>query len=303
MTAGLHATERPAVAPTSAAPTRRGYLARRRWRTAVRYALTAAAALLFASPILYMFIGSLKPSDQVLGGLHGFLPSNLSLGNYSGVVDHFGSDATGHFGDFYTTSLIVSGVVVLGGLVVNSLAGYALARMRWRGRNLVLLIVIGLVILPFQAIAVPLYYMLDNRRDTLYVQFLPFVASAFSIYLFYSFFAGIPKEFEEAAGLDGAGRWRTFLFVIVPISKPVYASVAILSFLTSWSSYLWPVMMVDSPSVRPLPVEIGVFQGQQPVYWGQVFAFGVLMVAPVLVVFLLFQRWFVRGVVASGIKG
>lgn len=275
----------------------------RRVRTGANYLLLTVLSLLFAAPILYMFIGSLKPSDQVLGGLSGFAPRNLSLHNYDAVVGQLDNDASGHFAGFYLTSAIVSAVVVAGGLVVNSLAGYALARLRWRGRNLALLAVIALVILPFQAIAIPLFYMLNTMRDTVYVQFLPFIASAFSIYLFYTFFAGLPKEFEEAARIDGAGPWRTFLLVIVPNAKPVYASVAILTFLSSWSSFLWPVMMVDQPDVRPLPVEIAVFEGQAPVDWGQVFAFGVMMVAPVLLVFLLFQRWFVRGVVASGVKG
>ena len=124
-----------------------------------------------------------------------------------------------------------------------------------------------------------------------------------SIYLFYTFFAGLPKEMEEAASIDGAGPWRTFVTIIVPMAKPAYATVTILTFLTSWSSFLWPVMMVDQPNVRPLPLEISVFQGQPPYDWGQIFAFGVLMVTPVLLVFLVFQRWFVAGVAASAVKG
>jgi len=291
---------RPVTAPSATIVTRRR---RRRITERVSYLLTAVIALVFSAPILYLIIGSLKPSGQVLDGLSGVNPSNLSLRNYSGVLDQFNSDATGHFGDFYVTSATVSAVVVIGGMVVNSLAGYALARLRWRGRKLVLLAVIALVILPFQAIAVPLFYMLDGARDTVYVQFLPFVASAFSIFLFYSFFLGLPKEFEEAAAIDGAGPWRTLLTIILPNSKPVFASVAILSFLSSWSSFLWPVMMVDQPGVSPLPLQIAVFQGQTPVNWGEVCAFGVLMVAPVVVVFLVFQRWFVRGVTASAVKG
>ena len=291
---------RPATArPAAILPRRRrSKLARR-----ISHLMTTIIALVFSAPILYLLLGSLKPPGQVLDGLSGLDPSNLSLHNYSGVVNQFSSDATGHFANFYLTSLTVSAAVVVGGLVVNSLAGYALARLRWRGRRLVLIAVIALVILPFQAIAVPLFYLLDGARDTVYVQFLPFVASAFSIFLFYSFFLGLPKEFEEAAAIDGAGPWRCLLTVILPNAKPVFASVAILTFLSSWSSFLWPVMMVDQPSVSPLPLQIAVFQGQPPVNWGEVCAFGVLMVAPVVVVFILFQRWFVRGVTASAIKG
>lgn len=290
---------RPA-APSAIATVRRR---RHRARQRIGHALAAALAAVFCAPILYLVIGSLKPSGQVLSGLSGLNPDNLSFQNYSGVVHQFNNAATGYFAGFYLTSLTVSAVVVGGGLIVNSLAGYALARLRWRGRKIVLLVVIALVILPFQAIAVPLFYLLDGARDTVYVQFLPFIASAFSIFLFYSFFLGLPKEFEEAAAIDGAGPWRTLFTVILPNAKPVFASVAILSFLSSWSSFLWPVMMVDQPNVSPLPLEIAVFQGQSPVNWGEVFAFGVLMVAPVVIVFVIFQRWFVRSVASTAIKG
>ena len=273
------------------------------WRKLVSYLVLTLVTLFFVAPIIYMFIGSLKPSDKVLNGLAGFAPNHLSFHNYTSVVDRFNSDATGHFPRFYLTSLIIAVAIVAGGLVVNSLAAYAFARLRWKGRDLVLLGVILLVILPFEAIAVPLYYLLNGQRNTLSVQFLPFIADAYSIYLFYTFFAGLPKQLDEAARVDGAGPWNTFLRIVVPMSKPVFATVTILQFLKAWGSFLWPVLMVDQPSVRPLPLEISVFQGQPPVDWGQIFAFGVMMVIPVLAVFLAFQRWFIQSVASSGLKG
>jgi hypothetical protein len=115
-----------------------------------------------------------------------------------------------------------------------------------------------------------------------------------------SFFGEIPQEQEDAARIDGAGPWTMFVRIAVPMARPAFAVVAVLTFLAAWSSFLWPVMMIDQPRVRPLPVEIGVLPGQLPVNWGQLFAFGVLMVAPVLVVFLVFQRWFARGAAVSG---
>lgn len=272
-------------------------------RTALTYLALTLLALVFVAPVAYLVIGSLKPSGQVIDGLGGFAPTNLSLANYSGMLDRFDSPATGYFGDFYLTSLLVTSVVVLLGLLVNSAAAYALARLRWWGRDLMVVGVVALTILPFEAIAVPLFYLLNDHRNTYYVQFLPFVASAFSIYLFYSFFVGLPKELEEAARLDGAGPWRTFFQIVVPMSRPVFATVTILTFLTTWGSFLWPVMMIDQPQRRPLPLAISVFQGQPPYDWGQVFAFGVLLVLPVLVVFLLFQRWFVQSLASSGLKG
>jgi multiple sugar transport system permease protein len=262
-----------------------------------------ALSLLFIAPIAFMFIGSLKPSEQVLDGLEGFVPKDLSFDNYSGVFDRFNSEATGYFSWFFTTSVIVASVIVIAGLVVNSMVAYALARLRWRGRNLSLTAVVLLVILPFEAIAVPLFYMLADFRNTYYVQFLPFIANAFSIYLFYTFFVGLPRQIEEAARVDGAGPWRTFFLIALPMSKPVFATVTILQFLAAWGAFLWPVMVIDQPRYRPLPLEIAVFKGQPPIDWGQIFAFGVMMSLPVLVVFLIFQRWFIQSVATSGLKG
>jgi multiple sugar transport system permease protein len=280
-----------------------GRSARDRIKRVADYAVLTLITLFFIAPIAYMFIGSFKPSDEVFDGLAGFLPVHLSLDNYIGVFRRFDTASTGYFLNFYLVSAIVSGVIVVGGLVINSLAAYALARLRWRGRTFVLSMVVLLVILPFEAIVIPLFYMLNGLHDTIVVQFLPFVANAFSIYLFYSFFIGLPKQIEEAARSDGAGPWRTFLLIAVPMSGPVYATVAILQFLAAWGQYLWPVMVVSNPTVRPLPLEIAVFKAEPPFDWGQIFAFGVLMVLPVLVVFLVFQRWFVQSVATSGLKG
>lgn len=272
-------------------------------RTTVDYVVLVLVAALFVAPIAYMVIGSFKPSAEVLDGMAGFIPKDLSLDNYRGVFARFSSPSTGYFANFYLTSIIVSSVIVGGGLIVNSLAGYALARLQWKGRNLVLGIVVLVVILPFEAIAVPLFYLLNDYRNTYFVQFIPFVANAFSIYLFYTFFIGIPKQIQEAARIDGAGPWKTFFLIIMPMSKPVFASVTILTFLAAWSSFLFPVMVIDQPQYRPLPLAISVFKAEPPTDWGQIFAFGVLLVLPVVIVFLLFQRWFVQSVASSGLKG
>ncbi|MFJ2238260.1 carbohydrate ABC transporter permease [Streptomyces sp. NPDC087859] len=276
-------------------------------RTPVRrvldYSVLSVLAFVFVLPVLYLFLGSLKPSDEVLNGLSGFLPTHLTFANYSAVLDSLSSDSTGYFWQFMGVSVLVAFVVVTGGLFVNSMAAYGLSRLKWRGREAVFTLVLLLMLIPFESVAVPLFYMFNGQRNTLYIQAVPFIANAFAIYQFHTFFRKIPTSIEEAARLDGAGPWRTFFAIIVPMSKPVFASVAILTFLIQWGSFLWPVLMVSDPSVRPLPLEISVFQGQQPPDWGQILAFGVLLVLPVLVVFAFFQRWFVQGVASSAVKG
>ncbi|UCC56557.1 MAG: carbohydrate ABC transporter permease [Gammaproteobacteria bacterium] len=266
------------------------------------YAALVVAALLFVAPLLFMFAGSLKPDDQVLleaGSWRAFLPDTIAWQNYLDVF------ARVRFGRYLMNSLFITSMIVAAGLIVNSLAGYAFARLQWTGRDILFAGVLTIMIVPLEAIAVPLFYQvtLFGWRDTYIVQILPFLANAFSIYLFYTFFIGLPRELEEAARIDGASVLRTFVSVIVPNSKPVFATVAILTFLMQWGAFLWPLMVTSGEAVRPLPLAVSTFHSLPPLQWGDIFAFGVMMVSPVLIVFLLFQRWFVRGVVATGIKG
>ncbi len=259
-------------------------------------------ALLFIAPIIFMLAGSLKPEAQVLtetDGWRAFWPEVASLTNYSDVFERV------DFTRYLLNSGFITVMIVGPGLLLNALAGYAFARLPWRGRDLLFSLVLAVMIIPLEAIAVPLFYLvsLAGWRDTYLVQILPFVANAFSIYLFYTYFIGLPRELEEAARIDGAGVLRTFFSIIIPNAKPVFASVAILTFLTQWSAFLWPLMVTSSEAVRPLPLAIATFHSLPPLQWGDIFAFGVMMVSPILLVFLLFQRWFVRGVATTGIKG
>ncbi|MEW8026379.1 MAG: carbohydrate ABC transporter permease [Candidatus Thiodiazotropha sp.] len=266
------------------------------------YLLLGGMAMLFVVPLLMMFIGSLKPDQNILveaGSLAAFLPSDVSLQNYADVFRR--SD----FPRYLFNSLFITGCIVICGLLVNSMAAYAFARLQWRGRDLLFNLVLALMVLPFEAIAIPLFYgaSILGLRDSYTVQIVPFIANAFAVYLFYSFFISMPKELEEAARLDGASTLRIFFSIIMPNAKPVFASVAILTFLTWWGSYLWPMMVTIGPAVRPLPVAIASFFTLPPLYWGDILAFGVMMVSPVLLLFVTFQRWFVRGVASSAIKG
>ncbi|MEW8523648.1 MAG: carbohydrate ABC transporter permease [Candidatus Thiodiazotropha endolucinida] len=266
------------------------------------YLLLGGMAALFIVPLLMMFVGSLKPDQSILvegGSLAAFMPSEVSLQNYTDVFRR--SD----FLRYFFNSLFITGCIVSSGLLVNSMAAYAFARLQWRGRDPLFNLVLALMILPFEAIAIPLFYgaSMLGLRDSFSIQIVPFIANAFAIYLFYSFFIGMPKELEEAARLDGASTLRIFFSIIMPNAKPVFASVAILTFLTWWGSYLWPMMVTIGPSVRPLPVAIASFFTLPPLNWGDILAFGVMMVLPVLLLFIIFQRWFVRGVASSAIKG
>lgn len=271
-------------------------------RSLISYIVLFSLAGLFISPMLLMLIGSVKPEARVLseaGSLLAFVPGDWNLQNYRDVF------ARVDFARYLFNSLLITSLIVLLGLLVNSMAAYAFARLQWRGRRLLFALVLAILILPLEAIAVPLFYQVSmwGWRDTYIVQILPFIANAFSIFLFYTFFLSLPRELEDAARIDGAGTSRIFFTIIIPNSKPAFATVAILTFLTQWGVFLWPLMVTSSESVRPLPLAISTFYTLPPLRWGDIFAFSVMMVLPVLLVFWFFQRWFIRGVASTGIKG
>jgi multiple sugar transport system permease protein len=266
------------------------------------YAVLVALAVFFLFPVAFMVAGAFKSDDRVLadaGSLGAFVPADPTTENFADAFDR------ANFGRLFVNSTIIAVFVVGLGMIVNSLAGYGLARLPFRGSRLLVLAVVALTIIPLEAVAIPLLFMVSELgwRDTYHVQILPFVANPLFIYLFYTFFLGVPKELEEAARIDGAGPWTTFLRVVVPLARPVYATVGVLSFLFVWGQLLWPVLVTSSSDVRPLPLGLSILVAQPPISWGDIMAFALMMTAPLLVVFIVFQRWFVQSVASSGLKG
>jgi len=267
------------------------------------YLVMGALALFFLFPVAIMVIGSFKPNTTVVTdqtSLRAFDPRPFQgLDNYESAAD------TGSYFTSLRVSLIVSTVIVVGGLIVNSLCGYALARLKFPGQRVVLALVVALIIIPFEALAIPLLLMMSEIEwtNTIRAQFLPFIAQPLYIFLFYSFFRGLPNELEEAAMIDGAGPYRTFWSVVFPLARPAYASAAILMFLYSWGQFLWPVMIARTEDVRPLPIGLTFFRGTPPFAWADLLAYATMMVLPVVIVFVIFQRHFIEGVATSGLKG
>jgi multiple sugar transport system permease protein len=282
-----------------------------------QYAINLLLVFLFVFPLLFMIMSSFKASNtQIfadLRSLRAFLPvGELTMGNYVAVFQN------SSFPRFLLNSIGISIVMVLLALVVNSMAAYALSRLKWRGQKLVLSIIIATLIIPFEAIAIPLLLLVSKLPgfswgqdgpalvhgwlNTYHVQIIPFIAGAYSIFLFYQFFQDIPRELDEAALVDGASRFQIYRHVVVPNSGPVFATVAILTFLGAWNSFLWPIMTIQSEDLRPVQVGLQYFF-QQVTQWGQVMAYTTMITLPVLFVFMMFQRAFVQSIATSGLKG
>lgn len=286
-----------------------------------RYALLIFVGFVFLFPVVFMLVSSLKPDLQLLrdsGSLLAFVPyGDLSLDNYTEAFRRV------PIARFIFNSLFITITTVLLSLVINSMAGFALAVPRWKGKNLVLSIIIATLIVPFETIAIPLLLIVsrlpwigtgdycDNGGlvcitqgwlDSYHVQIIPFVVTAFSIFLFVQFFRSLPYELVEAARIDGASWAQIFYRIYVPISGPVFSTAAILGFLGMWGQYLWPIMVVQSEALRPVQIGVSYFF-QLDVAWGEVMAYLSLITIPVLLLYLALQRTFVESIAASGVKG
>lgn len=288
----------------------------RRAGMVMSYALLGVLTLVFVLPIVFMLVSSLKGADAIFADLRSwraFLPVGaLSLDNIQYVF------ARGNFQKYAVNSVIITLVTVALSIVVNSMAAFAMARLNWPGKRLVFAFVIAILIIPFEAIAIPLLMLVsevpglhigldgirltDSMFNTHLVQILPFVASPFTIFLFYQFFRDLPGELDEAARLDGATAFQIYWKIVMPLSRPVIATVAILQFLVMWNQYLWPIMVVQSADVRPVMPGIQEFFNRTPA-WGQIMAYATLVTLPVLAIFAIFQRWFIQSVASSGVKG
>ena len=269
-------------------------------------------ALIFGLPLVFMIVASFKPDTQIfgdLGSIAAFLPvGDLSWDNYIGVFDRV------PFGQFLFNSILISVVTVALGIVVNSMAAFALSRMVFPGQKIILAVILATLIVPFETLALPLLWWVNQLPylsaegvtigwlDTYEVQIIPFIANAFSLFLFYQYFDTIPKALDEAATVDGAGWFRIYRSVIMPLSGPAIATVAILTFLPAWNSYLWPLMAIQAEELRPAMVGIDYFK-QLNVAWGQIMAFASMVTVPVLALFIAFQRAFISSIASSGVKG
>ncbi len=282
------------------------------WRAILLLVLKIVLALVFGLPLVFMIVSSFKPDAQIfgdLGGIQAFLPvGDLTLDNYLGVFDRV------PFAQFLVNSIVISVLTVVLGIIVNSMAAFAMSRMRLPGRKWLLGVILATLIVPFEVMALPMLWWVNQLPyfdgsafvqgwlDTYAVQIVPFIANAFSIFLFYQYFDSIPRELDEAARVDGAGWFRIYRSIVMPLAGPAVATAAILTFLPAWNQYLWPLMVTQSESVRPVMVGIDYFR-QLNVSWGQIMAYASIITVPVLALFIAFQRAFVNSIASSGVKG
>ena len=282
-------------------------------RLAARYAVLVLVALVFAFPLVFMVVSSLKPDLQLLqdtGSLRAFLPvGDISLDNYAAAFDR------APIGRFMLNSTVVTVVTVILSILICSVAAFSFTFLEWKGRGLLLSVILATLIIPFETIAIPL--LLEVSRlpwiggegiewgwlNTYRVQIIPWIVDALTIFLFVQYFKDLPKELIEAARAEGASWFQIYYKIVMPLSGPVLATAAILKSLKMYNEqYLWPLIVVQDEAHRPIMVGLGYFF-QLDVAWGELMAYLTLISVPVLVFYLVLQRAFIASIASTGVKG
>lgn len=266
------------------------------------YVGNTLVALIFVSPLIWMISSSLKPEAQIFANMNSlktFVPTGASIGNYIQVFTRI------NMMKFIGNSIFYVFVIIVLDLFFNSICGYALAKFDFKGKDLLLTVVISLMVLPMEAIMLPLYkqvadYGWVNQWAGLIV---PFIGKCFSIYMFRQFFIDIPDELLEAAAIDGSGPIGSFFKIVVPISGTVYATIFILDFVAHWNDFMWPMLVVTGEEKRTIQLAIQTFFGSKPINYGAIMASLTISAVPMLIMFLALQKYYVEGIASTGIKG
>lgn len=271
-------------------------------RVCASYGVMIAVALLTATPFVWMVIASLHPSHGALPTPSHLLPDRFHFENYGDVLS---MDAT-PFRRFLWNTCVVSVSVVCGQLLICSMAGYGFARLRFKGRDLVFFLFLATMMIPGQVTMIPAFLVVRSFGwlDTYWAIIVPGISSAFGIFLLRQFFLTLPRELDDAARIDGCSEFDIYRRIALPLSAPALATLAAFAFIATWTDFFWPLLVTSTTEMRTLEVGLSMFKDSfGATNWPLQMAAAVLVLIPVLVVFLFTQRFFVRGITMTGLKG
>lgn len=269
----------------------------------LRHVAYIAIAFVFVLPLWWAVVSSLRPNNDVFADLFPFtlkalVPAPLSLEAYSGILDQ-------GFGIIIGNTMLVALITVVAGIIVNGAAGFAFAIFDFKGKGLILTLVIVSFMLPFEAIALPLYSVTLQLGwvDNIAALIVPSVANGLAVFLFYQFFRQIPADYLEAAQIDGASWFDILWRIYVPLSIPTCISAGLLLFVFQWEAFLWPLLAMPSQQFKVIQVGMAAFQQQYQTFWNQLFAVAVITALIPIALLLPLQRFYVQGLSSAGIKG
>jgi multiple sugar transport system permease protein len=274
-----------------------------RIRTAIAYIVMFLVAVLFAIPFLWSVSTSFRTLADTVGGFS-LLPKHWTTSGYHEAFHTFS------FGRYTLNSAIIAGAITVSNIFLASLGGYAFARLKFPGREVLFMLVLGTLMIPDQLRLVPIYLMLTDMPlvhvhliGTYQGYFIINLVTATNLFLMRQYFLTIPRDLEEAAKLDGAGYFKTYRKVMLPLAGPALAAVAILTFQGAWNGLFWPAILLQDKSRFTIPIGIANFRFAYTTLWPPLMAASVLAIIPILALFIAFQRYFVAGVAAAGVKG
>jgi multiple sugar transport system permease protein len=256
-------------------------------------------AVVFALPLIWLMLSSFMTNAQINKFPPTIIPDSLHLDGYRYVF------STGRFGRWFLNSSIVAGVTVLSNLVFCSFAGYAFARMRFRGSRVLLALMLATLVIPFQLTMIPTFLLMKHLGliDSLGALILPSLVTPFGVFLLRQFFVSLPREIEEAAWIDGCSRLAILGKVVLPLARPALATVAVLTLLSVWNDLTWPLIAINSDTHYTVQLGLATYQGAHRTQWSAVMAGNLLVTLPIVLAFLLAQRTFIRSLTSTAVKG
>lgn len=268
------------------------------WQRLLCHIVLVTGAFLSVMPFLWMITTSLKPAGALYEAPL-LVPIHFDWQNYVEAWQ------AAPFPRFFWNSVVMTVGITLAQTLLSAMAGYAFARLKFPGRNILFFLVLGTMMIPFPVTLIPSFLIVADLGwlNTYQGLIVPRAVSAFAIFLFRQFFLSIPRELEEAALIDGANRFTIFWRIVLPLSTPVIAASAIFSFLFAWNDFLWPLVVTTKTSMQTIQLGLAVFQGQYGTFWTLLMAATVLATLPAILAFLLAQRRFIEGITSSGLKG
>lgn len=250
-------------------------------------------------PVVWVFLSSFKPQSELFKIPMTFLPKNWTILNYIEALKH------GSFITYFSNTLFVAVVSTVMTVLINIMCGYALAKYIFPGRNLIFSIMIGTLMIPLQVIMIPIFLQLKRlgMLNSLWGIIIPPAATPTGIFLARQYMVNLPNSMIESARIDGAKEFFIFRTIIIPLSKPIVATIAIFSFMWRWNDYLWPLIVITDNDKQTLQQALANFVGQLQINWSNLLAMTTISIIPVIVVFLIFQRYFMSGITTGAVKG
>ncbi|MFI6386878.1 carbohydrate ABC transporter permease [Nonomuraea sp. NPDC050547] len=271
---------------------------RTRGQHVVTYIGLATGLLLVIGPFLWAGLSSFKPEPEIRRDPPTFLPETWTLGNYAELLERV------HIGQAFLNSMIVALAIVAGNLLFGSMVGYGFAKTNFRGKNVVFALVLAQMAVPAIVLMMPQFVLIAKLGmvNTFLGIILPGLVNPLGVFLMRQFIADLPDELIHAARVDGAGEFRIFFRIVLPLCKPAMATLGLITFLGAWNNFLWPAVVAQSEDLYTLPVALNILNFAEGTHYNLLVAGSVIVIAPILILFVFLQRFFIQGIATSGIK-